>query len=533
MINIINYPNDYNTGIKRPQVFARNMVNFKLEGTDYKLTSGSKSVNSVQFDNGSIFAIPNTSTLRMQWNGNNLLFEFLESPVGKLGLPSNSDLNYSDQAEYAFALRNKFAECYELYRDFEIIASSDGGNPYKISFVPRKLGPDYAITFTESITNFSTTSSAGQLPTYSTNYSIRVEVFVEQTLYAGDYIIPEGSEKDLVPGEDERVLFSVHDVLRPYLEDDIPALSPVAITTNTKSIKRFTVRAGERTISGGVSNIPLFKAIDSPGGPFMAVNGGVSRDREHTIDWTEYNKAVGNKFLTNMPRNVLVHKEQPIFLTSYVNDADGQKVTLLLYYDDNTTEEVDTLLTAYQGNQFFVNIPAGYTQLNIDALKAVGKEVIAYDFTFARQVSAVTKSETIQFEVNQDYYPSNHFFLFRNTYGFWDSVWCAADAKEKANVSHDEIERKADNTVTTNAVINELRKVNPEFNNSTIYETNYRKSDYIRYLKEMLGTERIFKVVDGKLYEGILLTEKADLPDDSQFEDSFAFEFAYGKEVGI
>jgi hypothetical protein len=528
MINIINYPNDYNSGIKRPQVFARNNVNFKLEGTDYKLTAGVKSTNIVQFDNGSIDSIPNGSTLRMEWNGNNFLFEFVESPTAKLELPSNSDSSYADQAEYAFALRNKLAEHYELYRDFELIVSSDPA--YKISLVPRKFGPDYAITFTESITNFSTTSSPGQSPTYTANYSIRVEVFVEQTMYANDFLVPEGSEKDLVPGDDERVLFSVHDVLRPYLEDDIPSLSPVAITTNTKSIKRFTVRAGERTISGGVANIPAFKAIQNT---FIAVNGGVSRDREHTVDWNDYVKTQSYKFLTNMPRNVLVHKQQPIFLTSWLGDLNPTKVTLMLYYNDNTSEEKDTLLTDATSQQYFVNLPAGYTQLGIDGLKAVGKEVIAYDLTFRRQNTVNTFSETIQFEVNQDYYPSNHFFLFRNTYGFWDSVWCAGDASEKANVRHDEIERKVDNTVTTNAVINTLRKVNPQFNNSTVYETNYRKSDYIRYLKEMLGTERIFKVVGGKLYEGLILTDKADLPDDSQFEDSFSFEFSFGKEVGI
>ena len=538
MINIIKYPNSEFAGAKKPQVFARNDVSFKLEGTNYQTTAAIKSTNYIIFANTGISDIADGETVRLQWNGNDITFIFRDSATGINEIQNNDSFDYADQAELMIGIRNKMSKYYQLYRDFEMVISGEVGvTPYRLTFVPRNIGNQYTITFTSSTANISTASSDGQLPVFGSNYSIRVEVLVELTLYAGDFIIPEGSEKNLIPGADERVLFSVHDVIRPYLDDDIPVLSPVAIRTNTKSVKRFMVRACERTVAGSVISNGPYEGIPGLFRNFIAVNGAVSRDREHTIDWREYDVAADAKFLTNIPRNVLIHKEQPIFLTAYKNDAADQKVNLILYYDDNSTEDIDTLLTAHPGNNYFVNIPAGYTQLGIDGLKNPAKTVVAYDLKYARQATAsdsqLIYTETIQFEVNQDYFPENHFFLFRNTYGFWDSVWCAGDTMEKAEVSHDSIERKVDNTSPTNAVLNELRKVNPEINNVQRYETNYRKADYIRYLKELLATERIFKVQNNKLYEGVLLTDSADLPNSSEFEDTFVFDFAFGKEVGI
>lgn len=521
--------------LKSPDNFspARNKVEFKLEGSNFSVVAGSKASGTLEWNN----TYPNDGdTLKISFGGQDYIFTFRTEPNSLMELSRNQapGPTFVFAYEWWHDCMFRINRVYDIAQNYELSFSSAGLNNGTISFLAREKGSAHNLVFDVSdITNtpVSETDVDGVNPTFNPNYLIRLQVFIEQTPFQNDFIAPEGSSKDKRPDENSRILTSIHDILRPYFSEDIPKLSPVAINTSPGMMIRYYVRAGE--YYGAPASMKDFYSIPGEGSIKHAIDAGVGKEKEYLDFFSDHFIQQNAKFLTHAPRTQTIHKEQPIFLYAYGFGGDDQKVTLNLYYDDNTSEEIDTLLTAYQGNSYILALPAGYTQLDIDSLKTPGKEVLAYDFTFARQNSMVVYSETFHFQVNQEHYQENHFFQFRNSLGAFDSLWCAGDVIKSTEASHSTIEKKVDNTNVTVTVVNSLRKSNTEFNRIREFDTNFRDKDYIEYLEDLLGSERIFKVENGKLHEGYILTDKGDLGNSSTYENSFSFEFVFGREVGL
>lgn len=273
--------------------------------------------------------------------------------------------------------------------------------------------------------------------------------------------------------------------------------------------------------------------------PITALFGGFKRLNfiDDGLVYHYFNAEV-NKFLTSIPNNTELHKDQLQFLSFYLNKANGlylMKIRLKLYYDDGTSSNAIDSITFSDTKNCIITVPVGYDQLAIDSLKASGKNVNKYDVWISNNSNtAITETKT--FFVNNDYYRHNRFFAYLNAFGVAETIWFTGNLNH--NVMHDNqmVERiyYRDDEAVTSVYDGDLIEFDNTAKQSFTLSTGYKTKEWNDYAQQFINSHLKYAILTDKLAAINIDKTTVEVYNDTDTEFGFAFTYTFAwQEEGL
>ncbi|MDL5050666.1 hypothetical protein QQ054_32200 [Oscillatoria amoena NRMC-F 0135] len=412
---------------------------------------------------------------------------------------------------------------YPLYANYEM---NTAGVDFEIT--ARQPGALWDIDFT------GTTISTGAFPSNGVDeirqdgFRIQVDLWkYTQTVLNEDFYSLVNSEQ-YEPDKAEQLVFDASALLLSMLDYDLPSFNQTAPGMCSKVFKKFKISYGEY-YSDSVQNYAhssqkraLLAALPEaiiPGNTFFA---------DH------FTAATNQLFLTACPRGgIKTNKSAQQFLYYYQRtDFATAYAVLYIEYTDGTSSVEDQLFVLGQPGDIII-LPTGYTQLDVDALKTIGKTVKRWGM----QVGAnglnyqdyTDYTEIFWYTLDAKPYQNNRYFLFANTYGGFDTLWCNGDV-EFSNVTDSETYNTHKGGDTTTLIGATQRNTFGLRQAPRKISTGYIGRDYLEYITaQLLFTTVIYEIVNGQ-FRAIIL-DKSSIKDthstsDGKFQLKFGYKYA-------
>lgn len=463
---------------------VRNPVGVELETDNLVTTAGVKESHQM-----SITASPAANdVLTFAWNGNSVAFTAKASP-------DNSGTQIQTQGAETLKewvdtyLIPGMRQNYTLNEDFDIERTNDVATPVEVRVRAKLTGATYNLTITQTtgFVGFTLSELAnGVTEVQRTDFEILLDVYMEDDYASGTYIRLD--QKEATPDSDYIAIFRLEETLKPYLSHDKPSFNQATITRCSNIMKRYYYRYaeafGEPQVVQKLSNPTLttkhvilagYGYKDFPASTFVAnhITGNA-----------------GKKFLTTQPRTKTITTTQQEYLYLYNTATSGtMTIKLKVYYTDGTSSALTDKTTASAGyNQVYI-FPVGYAQLAVaavDSTKTVKYyEVYVYDVDHS--------SETFTYYVDHKRYRLSRYFLFLNSLGGMDTLWCSGQEEEIGmEVSMEEARLVEEyNYAATDA---QITAYNAEFRDTVKVHTGWKTKEYIDHLRDLLISEAIYEI---------------------------------------
>lgn len=322
--------------------------------------------------------------------------------------------------------------------------------------------------------------------------------------------------------------FQIDDILRSYLNWDFPLFGEATFTICPNILRRYYIFWSE-----------LFDNIYNPAvAPLTALDirtcafAGVDYKRFQTLDFASTFKNGTVKFLTNMPRTRKISKEQPLWLYFYLRSAIDLSIAGTIYYSDGTSTNYNTwggsgpMFTA--DNIYRVDL--GYDSLAIGSYNVL-KTVIKYTAAIYNVTDSVNYSETLTFKVDQIERAYNRYFIFGNSLGGVDTIWCHGLKKEQMGFSSEEFRTK-EPIEWANDVIPPLtgfigRKPKVGLREFEVNTGAKSLDEYLWICEELLYSTSIFEIGSDRFIEVIDKVESVAMAEDDKNVNSLTFKGAY------
>lgn len=172
---------------------------------------------------------------------------------------------------------------------------------------------------------------------------------------------------------------------------------------------------------------------NKPDYEFMVLKGGVSKIMQswlssQEINITEY-LLYNKKFLTWMPSLLNVHPRQPVKLWFYNPDAIALRVCVTIYYTDGTSSQVNI---GGFNDGLLLEVLAGMAELRLGNYN-IAKTIARYEFCLQNSDGSFS-TEKRKFVPDYNTYERNDIFIYRNSLGVYEVLWCHGDRSEKMKI---------------------------------------------------------------------------------------------------
>lgn len=502
MITVIEQPNN--------SVLARNDVKYKLYTSNDIINGGTKAKLSLYVDSFS-----NAGTITFNFMGKTLVFNSTSGTNDNSGLQYYDGSGYTDYESYAQAFK-LWLECnFDLNSNYKIYISLAWPTFFIIYIEAKEVGTKYDITATTTAANIIfTVLASGVDAVYRERFKVLHDVFLEETFGAENYkLLFSGSG---IPDAGHYVEFNFTDVLRSALQLHTPAF-----TTNfylNAAVKRFYTRHAESF--GFPTTVKSYEKT----GVKMAFLGAQKFVSAAQMQFT--NDYIDNKkFLTAMPQNTVVTKEQKQYLSAWISEAQNLKFYVRLFYTDNTfiSYFVEPMMEVLTPGVY--TFECGYEKLLIDDNKDVGKIVSRYIVELYGTDGEPYVSEQA-FVVDNYNILFNRYFLFFNSFGMPETIYFSGKQLKNAQFKNDLV-RKANLQANTEDGVydGEIDEINNELQDAYELNSGWKSEAWLQYFKDFLLSRKRYLQATDKWVGLNIPAQKIQLQEDDN--TLFAVKFNY------
>lgn len=462
-------------------------------------------------------------TLSVTWGTRTITFTFKTVAVDCLHIQIPSPLTGSAlKANMEATFKNQ----YYIQKDFYLGLPVAGA----FSIQAKKTGVDYNITwggtaFPGKFNHASSNPILGVDAEERSGYKLLVGLFVESG-YATNFF-EQRVEWGVFPDETSKFSFYIHNPLWAVLGFDTPIFDSHSVEVCNNIFRRYFLRYAEY-YEGEVQS--CFTPTDT----YYALNAAYDwKDFFGNIFLNDYiTTAANRKFLTSVPRGtVTVTEEQQWYLYYYIKSFDPAVIAYIdvrWTYLDGTTGQQNAILNAVNYDGIAI-IPVGYLQLGLDGL--VTGPIKYYEVSVRQDVEV---SEWFKISLSQKTFLYNRYFIFQNSFGAFEGLWCRGEAEETVNTTRDTFS-VAENESSNTVIVGSQQPLLGKRQNLIKVNTGTQSKVYIKYLQSLLLSQRVFEILEGKFVEIIIDPSGFSSPflTDGERKPNLEFTYNYAQEESI
>lgn len=503
---------------KQPDTFAaaRNNVPYKITTNNHLTASGSNAYFSLQFTSIG----PNAAgTFSFEYAGQGILIEFVDtlSDAGYVYYNYNPDT----LVDYLTLLAAQLPLAHPLIqRDW--VVTFDGTDT--ILFENKHVAEQPPFNFVVSLANTSIASqSVGNNNEYRQMQNL-VDVFIEDEYMAGAYSkVATLSSPPNTIGESE---FNLKDIFLDALGYDAPILGESGVTACINGVKRAYITPAE------YYDTVIHPAIVADPGMFNVfriINAGL--DYYRTSFASKMVDILENKvtWLTNMPRTFKTSLVGRHWLYFYCDIAGGTYEHWVKFFMKNggiSWHKVeDVTLQQYYIQRMPIHPSNLAGAVTLSDVRSIGVVL-----TTGGSSSTDWVTEMIIMDIDPIARQYNRQFIFSNSLGGFDTIWCYGRTNAEAMHSQEEIQTKeptfeGDITIPIDGYKASTNKMYLEK-----YVTNsgwQPKAQIQNIARELPLAAKIYEVRDDGLLEVLCKNVKTEIVHDDEYKWAISFEWEY------
>lgn len=423
---------------------------------------------------------------------------------------------------------------YYIAQGYNVEMQNSSATEAEIKFTAKNYGIENSILFQENFTGneiIGVGASAGSSPIMRENFRIFFDVFKERDFYTEQDDIIFSSEA--TPDLNGDSAFDIKRVLTAATGYSVPPFSGSGIMA-VDGPARYYVKAAESF--GTIPQPQAYKRFPSSGYLFAIHGASLYANSPYTDLYANHINAGANSWLTAMPSGgTIVHPLQKQYLSLFLRGTTvggiPQSATYrlqgtLLYTDGTTSGSFTTwsTFTNIVGENFYT-FRVGYTDLNLKAKQAAGKTIASYTIRIINAASDPVSQE-FTFKVEQDETRHPRYFMFINSFGMAESIYCYGERVARVKVSTKNVQRHAIKVNATNKIVDgEFDQVDTEHQATYEISTGNKDRAYMQYIKDFINSPGRWQQT-ADFYQKIILSG-SDFNLESDNDSTFALRFSY------
>jgi len=399
---------------------------------------------------------------------------------------------------------------YYINRDFDCVVDTDANT---IVLTAKEKGIGYNVTHAfNNVTGVTITDVDGVDPVPREN----LELVCITELYNGSFWIKLAEDR-IPPDASGDVRFLFQDLFHPELMPEYtwPEEREVYYSLRGNHIKRYRLTYGELyddTVRR-LSEASVYRAII---GTFdYKMIAGLNGQQYSFTDFITTYKS----FLTWQPTSKKINRTQPEKLFFLVfNNVASLELHIKVYFTDGTDSGDQELVTIAGVSRYDVyELMVGYNQ--IDFTKINAKAVSSYEIWLEDNAGNI-QSQTRTYTIDPRSYRNERIFLFRNSFGGYDTLR-ATGRKKHTN----EYERLILEKNLANFTLQEQYQVLEQ----SVFSINTGWLSFAQrnWLRELLISKEVYEIIGGYKFPIILQDEKSELKDDENYLYSLEINYKY------
>lgn len=465
-------------------------------------------------------------TLNIGWVETQLTFTFKTTPNDSgLQLPLNSSANLETYAlnQLLPALKQNRI----LYAYFNLAHNSSGPNTTAQIDITAQNHGSISLIITTTVAG-SPGETPGTAQVLQENFSVVVDIYKEQTFPNLNFVFHASLE--LKVNEVGQTMAN----LGPYLKSlfnamPLPSQSMSTITRAMYLAQRVHIRYAEK-----YGETPLVKQYTeyskaTEAAPLLVLNGGY-RSNEHpdqTFVADFYTNTIARKFLTKNPLRELSVYDDTVAFLGYINNAGSTllELQISLFYTDGSSLDhpvIELDISAYNGlGQDVYLIPCGINMLSLNT-DSPTKTINYYQVQITDNQSHL--SESFVFVRDGKYHLQRNQFLFQNSLGMPETIYCTGDFSKGANFTRQTYRQPLSETYA--ATHTENATFNHRFVDVFSVNTGHGNKQYIQYLeRELLMSQHVYRIINGTYRKVLINKSSINLLSEDEGNRSLDFEF--------
>lgn len=488
---------------------AKNQILYRVESDNYITAAGSEASQDIIYTNAPVHG----DELTLELMGFTYVFKFTNSPDPNKC--SEIDTTSGNLVTIRNLMLAAFAQNYHL-ANYYLIGTNAIQAKYK--------GSEFNIT-ASTTSAFITIPAA--VPGVDTAYRPDFEIIWD--LFMGSDSSAEPNQRIvtqyLQPDADQRVYPDMQELLLKQLSPDIPFYGSNSLSYNDKSLRKFMLRYAEYYEEN--AHCYLKATVRK------VMLAGIALERWPFLNFSGIFGAgvAGQKFLTNLPREVLVDANCQNFLSLLVL-ADFE-VFANIHWDDGTSTLAESIFSVTGQTKSMAIIPVGFNALNLIALKPVDADyALSYEIYVTQ---GGNDSEIFRFELDNFHKLNPRRIIFHNSLNGWDTLWSTGDQERSVNNRGDDYaipmprNFKPDSIELLTTRSNSVRD-EPEQVRVFQLNTGYRSREYIQALARELSLSQLVLMDTGSNWREIRVDRGSieEIDNDSDELWSLTFTYTYG-----
>jgi hypothetical protein len=264
----------------------------------------------------------------------------------------------------------------------------------------------------------------------------------------------------------------------------------------------------------------------------IALNGGFSTEVfPQLIDiYTEQLSGEGHKLLNVLPRIMVINKHCPIWLYYFLAsvDEDLLSVEITAYYEDEISPQLVSFSAGSAGAHTVTAIAVGPSQISENMEISL---LTHYSVKITRNTDSQS-SESFLFIISEVQHEFNRYFIYKNSLGTYDTLWCSGEAKSRTIHEFEEakIMLPANYTASDREILNYNKTYSKDVDvpvgvNSR--DLRFDPQQWAQCLSDLLNSDDVFEVIGDQLLPIVVLNKAVELPTDAQSIVNFDLKYKY------
>lgn len=432
-------------------------------------------------------------------------------------LPTSTDNNLTWMSKIADALGSH----YIVSSNYDISYTYN-----RVTLIAKQEGSVYNLSASVlSVPNMSVTLTAGidSVPRPFFN------------MYAA--VIFDGKKigEDLIPVDElGMAYFDFSEYLRGRINASFvhPEISGARIIQHSEAVKPVVIRYGEYYGEG--SSAPSIHRVRSTS-DFFALPGGVSAMTQAL--YNEYGSTFyqqlqyTHQFLTWRPlsRKTAVNEIQKLWYFLHTECSTLNLMVGLNYADTDgvvhTTVYTKASLVSKINHMY--EICCGYKILGLDidcSLLSAGSQVLSYD-VFLKDQSGTIISEIRHFEIDTRAYLNPRTFIFKNSFGVWETFTATGDQVKEAQYESVMVDRYRN--WNFNKSTPDSKKHSVAETQKMIVNSGWLTKDECDWMRELQLSKEVYEIINGLLYPAIITGSKIGIHKDNEYLYNVEIEYSH------
>lgn len=469
------------------------------------------------------FTEPNNAPVSIDFQVNSIISDNPEIIPPK---PSDSVLQVP-LLSYISDIAARISKHPRLSPFFTFSAKEVSPNLVSLDAMAKSIDIGWSIDFTQSVLNdfaiaptFESTPSV--IDPRPAHHKILYEIYFENTYLSGDF--KRIASLEAAADEKGLVVFDIQDVLDSAFKNALSAQCIPAFLANTPhkadNIRRYYLRIAERYGSTSISYDWIY--IGDVKKPNIIQLGGIAQNLWQDNPEFTSSTALTDTLLSWYPRTKIIGINQPEWLAwRALSDNDKVCLKVNIIDEEGLLSSLDIFhntppITLKKGETIL--LPVGASQLNLPNIDtAVRYQVIVQSYNNL----GTFKSETYTYYIDKQYYETQRFIMYLNSFGVPQTLRCTGMFSPAMNIERNTSKKPlspfADVATTGDVPMRSMSDF------VFTYRSGYLRNDEIHALQELLTAEYVFEVFEEGFIPLKITDKQFKLPETGQFMSVIEF----------